>query len=98
MAEASEFVAELKFPDEWYSAPWGMLEELADCFARQAEIYARKRAKCKADEEADRASGKLGKGHTYEATWNYYEGLAKANEDAASACREKAAKLKEGER
>ncbi len=73
-----------------------VLEELAVKFEREAEMYARRRAKCKADEDADRASGKLGNG-TYEATWNYYEGLARAYEWAASLCREKAAALKGGE-
>jgi hypothetical protein len=64
-----------------------VLEEVAAEFDREAEKYARKRAECKAAEKRDQASGKLPDGHTYEATWNYYEGLSRANEWAASHCR-----------
>jgi hypothetical protein len=71
-----------------------VLEEVATEFEREAEKYARKRAECTAAEKRDQALGKLAKGHTYKATWNYYEGLAKAYELAASTCREKAAALK----
>jgi hypothetical protein len=43
---------------------------------------------------ARRAEAKRAEAALYEATWNYYEGLAKANEDAAKSCREKAAALR----
>lgn len=64
-----------------------VLEEVAAEFEREAEKYARKYVGCRAAEKRDRASGKLPKRHTYEATWNYYEGLSRANERAASHCR-----------
>jgi hypothetical protein len=50
---------------------------------KTAEKWQRERAKTRQAEKDDHASGKLEAGHTYEATWNYYEGLAKAYEFAA---------------
>lgn len=70
------------------------LEELAAGFDRAAENYQREYARTKQAEKDDHASGKLPAGETYIATWNYYEGRAKANEYAARLCREKAAALK----
>jgi hypothetical protein len=53
-----------------------------------AEKWQRERAKSKQAEADDHASGKLPAGHTYEATWNYYEGLAVGAERAARSVRE----------
>ena len=66
-------------------------EGLAAELETLAEKYQRDRAKCKQDEKDDQASGKLGvvtRVETYQATWNYYEGLAKAYEEAARRVRE----------
>lgn len=48
------------------------IQESAD----EARDYDRKRSEVKADEDRHRALGKLPKGESYEATWNYYEGIA----------------------
>ena len=64
------------------------LEKLAKELEETAEKYQRERAKCKQAEADDHASGKLPAGHTYEATWNYYEGLAVGAERAARSVRE----------
>jgi hypothetical protein len=50
---------------------------------RTSEAWQRERAKTKQAERDDHGSGKLAKADSYEATWNYYEGLAKGYERAA---------------
>src|SRR4051794_35996814 len=63
------------------------LTALAEEMEATAEKWQRERAKCKQAEADNHASGKLPAGHTYEATWNYYEGLAVGAERAARSVR-----------
>lgn len=59
------------------------LKRFAAELRETAQKWQRERAKTKQAEKDDRASGKLKPEDSYEATWNYYEGLAKAYELAA---------------
>jgi hypothetical protein len=63
-------------------------EHLLAPLEAEAEAQQRKRAEVRAAEVADRESGKLALGHSYEATWNYHEGLAVGAERAAQLVRE----------
>lgn len=53
----------------------------------QAVRHRRKEQEVRDAEKADRESGKLPTGSSYEATWNYHQGLWKAYEDAAERLR-----------
>jgi hypothetical protein len=81
-----------KEPETSASLTCGDGELLAE-LEKRAEKWQRDRAKCKQAEADDQKSGKLGVStrlETYQATWNYYEGLAKAYEEAARLVRESA--------
>lgn len=61
-------------------------------FDEKASFYFRQEEKVKREERQDRESGKLKSDASYEATWNYSQGLGKGSERAADFCRKLAEK------